>query len=532
MKLYFIGAAHEVTGSCILLSACGKKILIDCGMEQGRDVFENAPLPYPPASIDCVFLTHAHIDHSGKLPLLVKEGFGGAIFATEATCELCGIMLRDSAHIQESEAEWRNRKAKRAGETKVEPLYTTDDAEDAIRLFRKCDYDKLTDVCEGIKIRFTDAGHLLGSSSIEVFIKENGTDKKIVFSGDVGNVNKPILRDPQYIKEADYVVTESTYGNRSHGAVPDYVTAFAEIIQRTLDRGGNLVIPSFAVGRTQELLYFIREVKEKGLVKGHPSFPVFVDSPLAVESTKVFNEHSIECFDEETKSLIRSGVNPLVFDGLHFAVTSEESKNINFDMSPKVIISASGMCEAGRIRHHLKHNLWRSECTVLFVGYQSEGTLGRVLLEGAKEVKLFGENIEVKAEITTINGVSGHADVNGLLKWIGSFSPKPQRVFVVHGDELSADTYAARLNNELFIPSYAPYSGDVWDLTTDTQTEFGSKKKIEKNKFGAYSPVFEALLAAGERLMAVIKRQIGHPNKDLKKMTKQINDICDKWEDN
>lgn len=534
MELTFIGAAHEVTGSCFLLNTNGKNILIDCGMEQGRDIFENQELSVSPSMIDYVLLTHAHIDHSGKIPLLYAHGFRGSIYATNATTKLCDIMLRDSAHIQEFEAEWRNRKAKRAGREPYVPFYTMDDAIGSIKLFVPCGYDKDVNVFDGFSIRFIDAGHLLGSSSIEVTVTEGENTEKIVFSGDIGNVNKPILRDPQYLTRADYVIMESTYGNRSHGEAPDYVKELSEIIQRTFDRGGNVVIPSFAVGRTQEMLYFLRKIKEDNLVKGHDNFTVVVDSPLAVEATSVFSEDGMDCFDQETLELIKKGVNPIVFQGLKVSVTSDESKMINYDKSCKVIISASGMCEAGRIRHHLKHNLWRKESTILFVGYQSENTIGRQLLDGASSVKLFGETIEVRAEITQLNSISGHADDKGLIKWVSNFSPKPKRVFVVHGDENAVDEFTARLNDECKITATAPYSGDKWDLVSGEQIEEGSRKRVERknsdNSSRAESPNYMRLIAAAKRLSVVVEHNRGGTNKDLAKFTDQINSLCDKWD--
>ena len=387
MKLTFLGANHEVTGSCTLLEAAGQRYLIDCGMEQGKDVYENQPIPVAPGEIDGVLATHAHIDHTGLLPLLVRNGFRGRIYATRPTAELCSIMLRDSAHIQEFEAEWKNRKGQRSGAEPVEPMYTIQDAEAAIALFRGYDYNKEIELAPGIVIRFVDVGHLLGSSSIEIWVTENGATTKLVFSGDIGNLDQPIIKDPTYLKDADYVFMESTYGDRSHGPRPDYVAELAKILQRTFDRGGNVVIPSFAVGRTQELLYFIREIKEKNLITGHGCFPVYIDSPLAIEATRIFKDTDSSCFDEETNALLAKGIDPIQFPGLKVSVTSDESRAINTDPVPKVIISASGMCEAGRIRHHLKHNLWRKECTILFVGYQAVNTLGRSLLEGAD---LFG----------------------------------------------------------------------------------------------------------------------------------------------
>ncbi len=532
MKLYFIGADHEVTGSCHYVEACGKRFLVDCGMEQGKDVFENVEIPVPASQIDYVLLTHAHIDHSGLLPLLFKNGFRGEIISTFATSDLCSIMLRDSAHIQEFEAEWRNRKGRRAGKEEFVPLYTMDDALGAVELFHPCDYNQKIELTEGISIRFTDVGHLLGSASIEIWLTEDGVSKKIVFSGDIGNTNQPLIKDPEYLSEADYVVMESTYGDRTHGERPDYVTELANIIQETFDRGGNVVIPAFAVGRTQEMLYFIREIKEKGLVTGHGCFKVFVDSPLAIEATNVFNKNFRACFDEDAMKLINAGINPIKFDGLNLAVSSDESRAINFDMEPKVIISASGMCDAGRIKHHLKHNLWRKECTVLFVGYQGAGTLGRALTEGANYVKLFGETIEVQAEIRKLSGISGHADKNGLLEWVNHFTPKPQKVFVVHGEDLVCESFVKCLKEEHGLDAEAPFSGAIYDLANACWEKEGikvyvkSEKPVERHR----SDVYARLVEAGKRLMLVITHNEGGTNKDLTKFMNQIHALCDKWD--
>ena len=531
MRITFLGATHEVTGSCTYLEACGKHILIDCGMEQGPDEFENQEIPVAASDIDMVLLTHAHIDHSGKLPLLYQRGFRGQIFATRATADLCDIMLRDSAHIQMFEAEWKNRKGQRAGRAEVVPLYDINDAQGAINCLVGCDYDKKINLADGICIRFVDAGHLLGSSSIEIWIKENDVEKKIVFSGDIGNLNQPLIRDPQYVKDADYVVMESTYGDRSHGEFPDYVTELARIIQKTFDRGGNVVIPSFAVGRTQELLYFIRKIKEDKMIHGHDHFDVYVDSPLAIEATRIFMKHMYEDFDEEATKLVQAGINPIGFEGLKTAITSDDSRMINFDERPKVIISASGMCEAGRIRHHLKHNLWRKESTILFVGYQAKGTLGRIILEGAKSVNLFGEEIEIQAEIRRLAGISGHADNNGLLKWIGSFEKKPEKVFVIHGEDSVCQVFTDRLRNEMHLDAGAPYSGTVFNLATgayEKECEPVHVVKTEKslNKAMKANTPFARLLAAGQRLLTVIRHNEGGANKDLARFTSQINSLC------
>lgn len=530
MRLIFIGADHEVTGSCHVLEVCGRYILVDCGMEQGTDDFETAELPMNIADIDYVLLTHAHIDHSGMLPLLYARGFRGDVIATPATVDLCDIMLKDSAHIQMTEAEWKNRKGQRAGKEPVVPIYDMNDAEGVLEHFVSCDYDKVMELCEGVKVKFSDAGHLLGSASIEVWINEDGEERKIVFSGDIGNLNRPIIKDPSYINDADYVVMESTYGDRYHNADVDYVSELAGICQRTFDRGGNVVIPAFAVGRTQEMLYYFRKIKEEGLIKGH-SFEVYVDSPLAVEATQIFNENIAECFDEEAMDLVRNGINPLRFPGLTLSITSNDSIAINSDNKPKVIISASGMCEAGRIRHHLKHNLWRKECTVVFVGYQANGTLGRMLLEGASEVKLFGETIEVMAEIVKLEGVSGHADKAGLIKWITSFDNRLKQVFVVHGEDEVSTGFAKCLCDEYGLNAVAPYSGAEFDMISGRFVKEGERiLKAKKPVQRKANDVFERLLAAGRRLLTVIKHNEGGANKDLAKFADQINSMCDKWD--
>lgn len=534
MKLTFIGAAHEVTGSCHLLEANGKHILIDCGMEQGPDLYENQELPVAPGDIDYILLTHAHIDHSGLVPLMCKNGFRGQIVTTFATSDLCSIMLRDSAHIQEFEAEWRNRKARRSGAEFYEPLYTMQDALDAIELLTPCDYEQTIDLCEGIQIRFTDIGHLLGSACIEIWVEEDGVSEKIVFSGDVGNIDQPIIKDPKQISGADYIVIESTYGNRIHSEErPDYLGEFTRILRETFARGGNVVIPSFAVGRTQELLYFIREIKSKDMLSEFPDFDVYVDSPLAIEATNVFTKNRRACFDEDALKLVDEGINPLVFPGLKLSVTSDDSKLINFDERPKVIISASGMCEAGRIRHHLKHNLWRKECTVLFVGYQAVGTLGRKLIDGASAVKLFGENIEVAARIESLKGISGHADMNGLLEWLKGFETDVKHVFVVHGEDTVTDEFANTVTDMFGWSAFAPYSGGCVDLTTNQIITEGNrivKKAVEKPARLRAENAFNRVVLAGKFLMDVILKNEGLANKELAKFEAQIRNLADKWD--
>ena len=533
MKITFIGATHEVTGSCYYLEAAGRKFLVDCGMEQGPDYYENVEIPVACGELDFVLLTHAHMDHSGNLPAIYAKGFQGPIYATDATCHLCDIMLRDSAHIQMFEAEWRNRKGKRQGKPEFVPAYTMEDAMGVIRNFVSCPYEKVITPAEGISVRFIDAGHLLGSASIELTIREGDKEEKIVFSGDIGNTGQPLIKDPEYLHSADYVVMESTYGDRSHGEKPDYVKLLAQIIQETFDRGGNLIVPSFAVGRTQEMLYFIRQIKADNLVHGYDGFTVYVDSPLANEATTIFSEHQYDCFDEVAMELIHKGINPISFPGLKISVTSDDSKAINYDEEPKVILSASGMCDAGRIKHHLKHNLWDERNTILFVGYQAVGTLGRKLVEGAECVKIFGESIMVNAKIECLQGISGHADMNGLLAWLHGFEKKPERIMVVHGEDHVTDSFAELASKEIGCPAFAPYSGGCVDLATNTVITAGTpvpKKAAEKPARARANAAFERVVAAAKRLLQVVLKNEGLANKDLAKFETQIQNLADKWD--
>lgn len=535
MKITFIGATHEVTGSCTMLEVNGKNYLIDCGMEQGRNVFENISIPVAMDEIEGVFLTHAHIDHSGMLPKLYKDGYRGPIYATGTTCDLCSIMLADSANIQETEAEWKSRKSTRAGESVIEPLYTTEDAIGTLTLFRPFTYGERKTVNDGVDVRFIDAGHLLGSASIELWLREENTEKKIVFSGDIGNIGHPIIREPTPITDADYVVIESTYGDRLHDHSvnsENTVTELSLIIQKTLDRGGTLVIPSFAVGRTQEILYAIREIKEKHWVQGHDGFKVFVDSPLASEATGIFLQCDRNYFNDATKNLLNRGINPIWFDGIQLTVSLEDSKAINDNPEPKVIISASGMCDAGRIRHHLKHHLWKASNTILFVGYQAEGTLGRSIQDGAKFVTLFNEKIAVNAEIATLHGTSGHADQEGLINWLQAFSPKPNIVFLNHGDDEVILSFSELLKKAYGFHIEAPFSGTQYDLTDGHMTVYTEGKRIEKKVFGGDPRAvmaYNTLVSAAETLLALAKSCRGRANKDLAKFTSQIRNLTEKW---
>ena len=533
MKLTFFGAAKAVTGSCHCLEVGGKKILIDCGLQQGRDERDNRVLDFAPGYIDYVIVTHAHIDHSGRIPLLVKQGFHGKIVTTRLTGQLMSIMLRDSAHIQESDAQWQNQKGKRAGRAPVEPLYTIADAEAALELVTTCEYGELVDLCEGVRLRFVDAGHLLGSACVELWLTGDGGTKKIVFSGDLGNRDQPIIRDPQYIDEADYVVMESTYGDRLHEVPESYTEALAAIIDETFARGGNVIIPSFAVGRTQELLYFIREMKERGLVRTHPDFPVCVDSPLANEATKIFSGDLRGYLDEEALEVVKEGERLFTFPGLMMTESSEESKLLNLDKSSKVIISASGMCDAGRIRHHLKHNLWREECAIVFVGYQGEGTLGRHLLEGAKQVRLFGEEIAVNASIYNFQGLSSHADRDHLLQWIDQVKdPAPQQIFVVHGDAQVTEIFANTLR-EKGLPAHAPLYEEVFDLARNVMLAAGVEIAPKKTSFastGRPSTAYHELELAAMDLLSIIRASKGGANKDLAQFEKELMALIQKWD--
>lgn len=453
MKIKFCGAASGVTGSCHLLTTEDHKILLDCGQFQGgkaQEALNYEPFPFEPSEIECVILSHAHIDHCGRLPLLVKRGFTGKIYCTDATADLLDVMLKDSGYIHEKDAEWKNRKAERAGKPPVEPLYTYDDACKTLEFIQPVLYDQLIQINDDMRIVFNDAGHILGSAITELWVREGDGESKIVFSGDLGMINRPILRDPTVIKKADYVIMETTYGNRNHPANATSIKALLDIVLKTVRRGGTVVIPSFAVGRTQELIFeFNKFYEEHSEYKEElDKLMVYVDSPMATTATEVFRRNA-QVFDEETRNYILKGDNPLDFKNLRFTRSTAESQALNMDRTPKVIISASGMCEAGRIRHHLKHNLWDSRSSIIFVGYQAEGTLGKLLVEGKKDVTLFGEEIHVNAEIYNLEGFSGHADQNGLFSWIAGFRQKPKQVFLVHGEEDSKKDFAELIHGRL-----------------------------------------------------------------------------------
>lgn len=468
MKISFLGAANVVTGSNYLISTDKYKFLIDCGLFQGNKDLEKLnhdDFKFDPSEIDFMILSHAHIDHSGRIPKLVKEGFNKKIYCTSATRDLCEILLQDSGNIQEMETEWENRKRMRAGLEKVEPLYTSEDAIISMQYFNSSPYNEIVDINESIKLRFKDAGHLLGSTIIELWIKDGDKEEKLVFSGDLGVKNKPILRDPEYIDDTDYLIVESTYGNRLHEGPKERISQLVDIILETINRGGNVIIPSFAVGRTQEIIYELNKYyDDKERSKRFINIPVYIDSPLAISATEIFKKHT-ECFDEEAIDYLLKGDDPLDFQNLRFTPSFLESKKINTSLDPKIIISASGMCEAGRIKHHLKHNLWKEKTSVIFIGYQAEGTLGRKIKEGAKMVTIFNESIKVNAQIHSIEGFSGHADMNDLISWISHFKKKPKKVFVVHGERESTAHLKNLIIEKLDFEAVVPYMNETIELS-------------------------------------------------------------------
>ncbi len=493
MKLTFLGATRTVTGSCSLLEVGRTKILIDCGMFQGRaqeEAMNEQPLPVPPSEVDYVLLTHAHIDHSGRVPWLYVNGFEGEVLATKAAIDLCGLLLPDSGHIQEFEIEWKNRKRKRAGRKLLEPLYTHLQAQECMKLFRTVAYDDKIQLTDNITVRYRNSGHMLGSAFIEVWVREDQKETKLVFTGDIGNRDIPILKDPEYIQETDYLIMESTYGDRIHQDRKNKAEKFLNIVLETLDRGGNVIIPSFAVGRTQEIIYEINKTltfpPEK--VKKLMDAPVYLDSPLAISATEVYR-NNLECYDEEARCYVENGDNPLDFPNLHFTRTADESKTLNKIAGGCIVISASGMCEAGRIKHHLKHNLWREKSTILFVGYQAEGTLGQRILDGAKKVKIFGEEISVNAQIESIDGYSGHADYVGLLDWIGKFEHKPKRIFLVHGNEKAMTSLSEKIKDEYSIETIIPSREESFVI--EAQREIS--REIHADRRFRYLPVINLL---------------------------------------
>jgi metallo-beta-lactamase family protein len=548
MKVTFCGATKTVTGSNFLVEGAGKKFLVDCGLYQGgaKDEIKNEePFPYDINEIDFMLLTHAHIDHSGRIPKLYKEGYRNPIYATNATCDLCAIMLPDSGHIQETETEWKNRKRIRRGEEELVPIYDAETAAKSLELFKGEPYNQIIELDDDIHVRFNDAGHMLGSSIIEIWIRENGENKKIVFSGDLGNNDIPLLAEPTIIQDADFLVMESTYGNRLHIKNENKAKTFINIVTDTIKNGGTVVIPSFAVGRTQEILYELNKIKDSE--DDSPEFerkyrllmntPVYVDSPLAISATEVFKEN-MDLFDEETQELIRRGDNPLEFPGLKFTQTVEESKALNESNESAIIISASGMCEVGRIKHHLKHNIWNPKNTILFVGYQAPGTLGRKIVDGAKTVKIFGEEVAVNARVEYIEGYSGHADQAGLLHFVDSFVKKPNHIFLVHGEEESQKDLRDKINEKFDLPVSIPDYCESFDLTNTVQAT-GNIRKRNLNEYKKLE-VIDRMETLKEELVdmeSIVKEdilantvnddEISKLNERIKELEKQIVEIVE-----
>lgn len=521
MKITFLGATKMVTGSNYLVEAAGKKFLVDCGMWQGKSELEDKntePFDYNPKEIDFMLLTHAHIDHSGRIPKLYNEGYRNKIYAHKATCDLCALMLPDSGHIQEMEAQWKNKKRIRKGEKEIPPMYTAEEAAKCLEIFEPVQYDEIIEITPQIQVRFNDAGHMLGSSVIELWVEEDGKKTKTVFTGDLGNNDIPLLDSPTMIENADNLVMESTYGSRLHIRNNEKAQIFLNVVSETLDNGGTVIIPSFAVGRTQEILYEINKLKEttddeefRRKYKTIMKTPVYVDSPLAISATEVFRDNT-NLFEPEVQEEIMKGDNPLEFPGLQFTRTADESKALNEDPRPSIIISASGMCDVGRIKHHLKHNLWNPKSTILFVGYQAPGTLGYEIVNGAKTVKIFGEEIAVNARIEYIEGYSGHADQDGLMNFIYSFIEKPKNIFLVHGEENSQEVLKGKIEEEAKIPVIVPSYGETYELN-DIKVEMTDKIEVKTEK----TPRTEIL----ERL-AKIKNEIDDMDEYVK------NDVYDK----
>lgn len=498
MKIEFYGATQCVTGSCHILRVKDKLILLDCGLFQGKNEkhHNNEHFPFNPEEIDYVILSHAHIDHSGRIPLLYKRGFTGQVLCTDATLDLCSIMLPDSGHIQEAEIEWKNRKRLRMGLDSLTPLYTVEDAERSMQLFEGYPYNQIIEVFDGLTLIFRNAGHLLGSAIVELFIKEEDKPIHLVYSGDLGNKNIPIVQNPTQIKSADYVIMETTYGDRLHSDGEKEMKQLVSIIKDTFKRGGNVIIPSFAVGRAQEVLYALNKFVENNELN---NCKVYVDSPLASKATSIFKKYD-DYYNEEAKLYLESGDDPLEFKGLIFTKSMQDSVELNKIQQGAVIISASGMCEAGRIKHHLKHNLWRKECAVVFVGYQAEGTLGRTILDGAKKVKIFGEEIAVKATIYNFQGLSGHADRNGLHEWITNFVQKPKKIFLVHGEDESKSEFKNLLDTE-YLNSQIVSLGQVIELDHVTR-----EKPTKKDKLLTLINDVDIETVSKEELLALIEK--------------------------
>ena len=540
MKITFLGATRTVTGSNFLVEAAGKKFLVDCGLFQGtaKEEYKNYDeFAFDVEEIDFMLLTHAHIDHSGRIPKLYNDGFRGKVYATKATCDLCEIMLPDSGHIQEVEIEWKNRKRMRESKEPLPPLYTAEDAYNCLEIFNPVEYDDIVEIDENISVRFNDAGHMLGSAIIEIWITEDGKTKKLVFTGDLGNNDLPLLDSPTMISNADYLIMESTYGNRLHMKNDDKAKMFLDIVSETLDNGGRVIIPSFAVGRTQEILYELDKLKDdlgqdEEFARKYEkimNIPVYVDSPLAISATEIFKKNT-ELFEDEIQEKIKRGDNPLEFNGLQFTQTAEESKALNEDTRPAIILSASGMCDVGRIKHHLKHNLWNPNSTILFVGYQAAGTLGRSIVEGAKKVKIFGEEIAVNARIEYIEGYSGHADQTWLLNFVYSFTNPPKHIFLVHGEEEGQEVLKQKIEETSECKVTIPDFGDSFELDGDNPKLLAETKEIsiyrqEFKRLDLIEKIEELKEDIADIENVIMKQNIDTKDNDLKNLEDRVKDI-------
>ena len=537
MKTTFLGATQTVTGSNYLVEAAGKRFLVDCGMWQGKAELEERNMDefeFDPKSIDFMLLTHAHIDHSGRIPKLYKEGYRNKVYAHKATCDLCALMLPDSGHIQEMETSWKNKKRIRKGLPEVEPMYTAEEAARCLEIFEPVQYDQIIEITPQIHVRFNDAGHMLGSSIIELWVNEDGKEEKTVFTGDLGNNDIPLLDSPTMIEDADYLVMESTYGSRLHLRNDEKAEIFLNVVSETLDNGGTVVIPSFAVGRTQEILYEINKLKDE---KDDEEFrrkyktlmraDVYVDSPLAISATEVFRENT-NLFEPEVRAEIMRGDNPLEFPGLHFTRTADESKALNENDKPSIIISASGMCDVGRIKHHLKHNIWNPKSTILFVGYQAPGTLGYQIVNGAKTVKIFGEEFAVNARIEYIEGYSGHADQEGLMNFIYSFIKKPKNIFLVHGEPESQEVLRDKIEQETNIPVIVPDFGETYDVKDEVQMTHKIERKVPNSMKREILDRLEKLKSEIKDMDEYVRKDVDDDNlrdEDIFRINEKIKDL-------
>ena len=504
IKITCMGAAGTVTGSNYLIEdSRGKRIVVDCGLFQGGKQTEwrnSADWGFDPGEIDTLLLTHAHIDHSGRIPKLVKDGFQGKIITSPPTAQLCEVMLLDSGHVQEMDAEWQTRRNRRRSKKGIEPLYTVEDAQKSLQYFSPVEQNQTIDIAPGMRARFLNAGHILGSSIIELWVDDGGAETKIVFSGDIGKNRQLIVKDPTEIAQADYLFIESTYGNRLHRSFKDSEAELLDAIRYAVSNNEKVVIPAFAVERTQEILYILGEFQRSGSL---PDIPIYLDSPLAIKATEIFRKNKKD-YDEEAMEIVNQGFDPFDMPNLKFTPSTEESMAINKKPGSAIVIAGSGMCTAGRIKHHLKHNLWREGASVVIVGFQAMGTTGRRIVDGEKSVRVFGENVAVAAKVFTIGGFSAHADQKGLLEWAGHFAESRPRVFVIHGEATASEALATKLTEDLKLETYVPTLGESLLLEPQKMTR-------------APAPG-----AAAEDLQQVIQGAVINLEKELEELKKRL----------